>query len=166
MQEIFKDIEWYEGLYQVSNMGNILGVKRNRICKQHLQTAGYPIVALCKEWKCKSVLTHRLVAKIFLWKIDKKNTVNHKNWIKTDNRLENLEWCTQKENINHAWNTWLAYFCWKTTRVMQKDKVWNVMKIWDCVVEAWRVLNINPVAISHNMYWRSKSSGWFVWEKI
>ena len=104
IEEIWKDAAGYEGLYQVSNLGRIKSYWRgqDRILKQTLDKRGYYGVRLYKNGKGKHLNVHRLVAETFLGKIPKGLVVNHINEIKTDNRLENLEICTIKENINHG----------------------------------------------------------------
>lgn len=107
LKEVWKDILGYEGLYQVSNWGRVKSLNYNRtgnerILKPGLGNRGYYFVNLCKNGKQKSVHIHRLVAEAFLCKIPKGLVVNHLNQNKQDNRLENLEIVTQKENLNHG----------------------------------------------------------------
>lgn len=103
--EVWKDIEGYEGLYQVSNLGRIRRDKK--IKKPHVDHGGYLTVWLCKHSVQKCLKVHRLVASAFLSNPEGKRTVNHINGVKTDNRVENLEWATHSENINHANKTGL-----------------------------------------------------------
>ncbi len=102
--EIFKDIKGYEGIYQVSNLGNIKSYnkyKEGKILIPYRINSGYEMVSL-RGCINKSYLIHRLVAKTFLLNPKNKREVNHINGIKTDNRLENLEWSTPSENMKHA----------------------------------------------------------------
>lgn len=101
--EVWKDIPEYEGIYQVSNLGNVKNSTSNRILKPQLNRGGYLHVHLWKNKTFNNERVHRLVAKTFLIKIIGKNDINHKNGIKTDNRVENLEWCTRSENLKHRY---------------------------------------------------------------
>lgn len=101
-KEIWKDIPNYEGLYQISNLGNVKSLKfgKERILKPRYEGGGYVQVGLHKEGGGKNFKVHRLVMLAFVSESDLH--VNHINGIKSDNRLENLEYCTRSENIQHA----------------------------------------------------------------
>lgn len=101
MEEVWKDIEGYENLYRVSNKGRVYGIKRNNILKPGV-VWGYEQVVLCKNGVCKQMKVHRLVASAFCNKRENADQVNHINENKRDNRAENLEWCTNLENIRHG----------------------------------------------------------------
>lgn len=115
MTEIWKDISEYEGLYQISNLGNVKSQHSNRMNRQKpgkllkiaLMKNGYMSLELRMGDTNKRHLIHRLIAESFISNPDNKPVVNHINGIKTDNRIENLEWCTQSENIRHAIDTGL-----------------------------------------------------------
>ena len=108
--EIWKDIVGYEGLYQVSNLGNVKSIRVyprdkkyvNKNLKPVLQKIGYYSFTLCRENSKKIFMLHRLISEAFIDNNNNKPCVNHINGIKTDNRIENLEWVTYSENSKHA----------------------------------------------------------------
>jgi hypothetical protein len=115
-EEIWKDIEGYEGYYQVSNMGRVKSLAREVICnngirilkekirKQHTNRhLGYNYVMLSKDNKQINYRVHRLVADAFIPNPYKKPQVNHIDKVKTNNKVYNLEWCTQEENMKHSY---------------------------------------------------------------
>ena len=110
--EIWKDVIGYEGLYQVSNLGNVKRVGSFRgVNKKYLNNynlipmdngKGYLRIKLTKNNKSKRVMLHRIIAEAFVPNKLNKPVVNHINGNKKDNSLINLEWCTQSENCLHA----------------------------------------------------------------
>lgn len=109
--EIWKDCKGYEGKYQVSSQGRIWSVVSQHYLKQKINHGGYCAVNLyAKNGKMKQERVHRLVAIAFIDNPNNFSVVNHLNGIKTDNRVENLEWTTQKENVRHAYDNNLGNF--------------------------------------------------------
>jgi hypothetical protein len=102
MKEVWKDISGYEGLYQASNLGRIKRLKNNLIFKNVKNHHGYYHVTLTKNKKQQTKDVHRMIAITFLPKNNNKNYINHKDCNKLNNKIENLEWCTSSENIQHA----------------------------------------------------------------
>lgn len=105
--EIWKDVVGYEDKYMVSNLGRIKSVRyyngRNEaIRKLTPDKDGYLTVVLCKNNKPKTLKVHRLVAEAFVPNLSNLPQVNHKNGVKSDNRVENLEWCDGKYNVNYS----------------------------------------------------------------
>lgn len=100
--EIWKDISGFEGFYQISNLGNVYSLKRNKPLKKCISTHGYYMVYLCgKNGKTIAKQVHRLIAQGFIPNPDNKPCIDHLNAIRTDNSIENLKWCTVKENNNN-----------------------------------------------------------------
>ena len=117
-EEIWKDIKGYEGLYQVSNQGQVRSLThyasngvaiieyKGKIIKSWLDGRKHYLLVVLSNGKNnkKKFLVHRLVAETFIKNPKHKKEVNHKNGNKTDNCVENLEWVTSKENKQHAYN--------------------------------------------------------------
>jgi hypothetical protein len=116
--EIWKDVKSFEGIYQVSNLGRVKSLSRNfilkgkvnnlhtRVVKEKILTQinikGYRRVVLCKNGIKKNYSVHRLVLSHFIDNPDNKSHVNHKDCVKHNNNVSNLEWCTPSENSRHA----------------------------------------------------------------
>ena len=119
----WKDVEGYEGIYSISSNGDILSsgfhfynarglycFRKPRILKKCLNSEGYVTSILTRGKTFKNVKVHRLVALAFLGSPPTgKGQVNHKNGVKSDNRVENLEWISGQDNIRHAFATGLNY---------------------------------------------------------
>ena len=102
MFEIWKPIKNYESLYEVSSLGNIKGIKYNKLLKPY-NDKGYLKISLCKKGKVTKFFVHRLVAEAFLKNELNKPQVNHINGCKLTNTVDNLEWVTCSENHEHAY---------------------------------------------------------------
>jgi len=114
--EEWRDIENYEGLYQISNLGQLKSaakkwiagnhnsnrMKNETLLIQHNDKYGYLSVRLYKNGESKIEKIHRLVAKSFIPNLENKPCINHINGIKSDNSIKNLEWCTYSENTIHS----------------------------------------------------------------
>ena len=119
-QEIWKDIRGYEGSYVVNPNGEIKSIARNvahrtgiRTVKEYVLSSridnhGYETVRLSKNGEEKTHYVHRLIAEAFISNVFNYPQVNHKNGVKTDNQLENLEWVTASQNTLHAYRTGLV----------------------------------------------------------
>jgi len=171
--EIWKDISWYEWLYRVSNLGNVKSFFRSKKVLKNVVDNGYHIVSLHKNKSQKKHRVHRLVLKAFLENPENKPSVNHINGIKTDNRLGNLEWCTQQENVLHGYRVlWVVnkspcFIPWSNSmhakKVLQFDLEWVLVKKWGSMVDAekeWFRTNCISAACS----WRYKTHWWYKWK--
>lgn len=122
LEEIFKDIQNYEGLYQISNYGNVKSVDRyvlhKRYGNMHVKECimkcflveGYLYVRLCKNSKHKTFKIHRIVMTHFVLNPNNFLEVNHIDGVKTNNHIDNLEWCTRSHNEKHAHKIGLKNF--------------------------------------------------------
>lgn len=103
--EIWKDVKGYEGLYKVSNKGRVKSYSRyeeGRILKQNLNVGGYYVVGLTKDRKNVPKTVHRLVAEAFIPNPNNYPVINHKDEVKTNNNVDNLEWCTVLYNNTYG----------------------------------------------------------------
>ena len=97
-----EDIKGYEGIYKVKRNGDVISIKSNRVLKPFKKQGGYWRIGLYKDGKMRHHAIHRLVAITYIPNPLLKPEVNHKNGIKTDNNIINLEWVTTSENQLHA----------------------------------------------------------------
>ena len=122
--EIWNTIQEYENLYEVSNKGNVRGLKYNKLLKLRQDNREpYYIVRLCKKSKESVKRVHRLVAIAFIDNPDKLPVVNHKDGNKLNNSVENLEWCSYSDNTKHAIELGLIKF--KQGEDSHKSKLTN-----------------------------------------
>lgn len=113
--EIWKDIDGFDGFYQVSNKGRVRSLDRESCGKKWVGkilsnrvSRGYPIVILCKDGQKKPIRIHRLVAFAFLGICEDKTDVNHIDGNTMNNDISNLEWTTHRENTDHSWKSGLT----------------------------------------------------------
>jgi len=149
--EIFKDIKGFEGFYQISNYGRVYSTKRKkpRIINGMNQN-NYRCVRLKdKNGSNINIFVHRLVALHFLPIIQGKNVVNHKDFNRSNNHVDNLEWCTQKENMQHAHQNGRI----KITEEFRKKSLEAIQKpvidlqsgiVYDSLTIACKTLGIHP----------------------
>lgn len=121
MNEIWRDVPGYEGLYQVSNLGNVKSLRRGKILKPR-KSKDYLHVVLCKDGKETEFRVNRLVCSVFNGPIPPGLEVNHINEDKSDNRLSNLNLMTHKENIN--WGTGV-----RRSAKSRKGKTYNEKRV-------------------------------------
>jgi len=180
-KEIWKDIDWYKW-YQISNNGLIRSINYRNTGKVKILTPTYnsqwyEIRSLYRYGVRKSFLVHRLVGMLFISNPDKKPQINHKDWNPKNNRVENLEWCTNSENMQHSFNelwrissTPMKWKFWKDNHLSKKVKMYSVdnqyIKTWNWIREIARHFNIAPWNFSKCCLWKAKTAAWFKWEYV
>lgn len=195
--EVWKDIPNYEGLYQVSSLGRVKSLARvfKRGSGQYLRPPiimlppinghGYRQVTLYdKSGKGKILGVHQLVAMCFLDNPQSYGDIDHINTIKTDNRKENLRWCTRKMNMNNPitksmLNDKRLSYChenWyiekqrkcqpRSKRVIPKTLNGEKVYIWDTISEAARSMNVSVQAISRCCNGVVNTSCGYIWEFV
>lgn len=168
--EIWKDVSGYEGLYKVSNFGRVksLWFGNEKILKPSNNGYRYLFVNLYKNGKMKYYKVHRLVTQTFIPNPNKLPYVNHKDENPSNNRVENLEWCDQKYNLNYG--TRNQRISEKMTNgklskpVLQYEKSGEFVREWKSTRDVQRNLGFNIASISLCCNGKSKSAYGFVWK--
>ena len=157
-EEIWKDIEGFEGYYQVSNMGRVKSLNYRRTGKEKILKGydngyGYLRVMLSKEGKNKQYRINRLVAQAFIENPDNLPEVNHKDKVRTNNCVDNLEWCTTQYNVEYS----------KAKAVIGINKVSGLILEFPSIAEAERQTGISKGNICSCLKGNYKSAGGYVW---
>lgn len=160
MEEIWKNIKGYEGLYQISNLGKVKSLERKRyngqnyymqqekILKLQNDKYGYKTIMLHKDKKSKNLKVHRLVAQAFLTNPQNKLEINHKDGNKSNNCVNNLEWCTSIENVRHAFSNNLIKQH-NNTNIEQYSLDGTLLCTWNSISEAVNALHLRKSASSN-----------------
>ena len=164
MMEIWHDIEGYEGLYQISNKGNVKRLYKTseKILKPKLNTNGYLRVQLYKNRNLQNRYIHRLVAEAFIPNSQNKPQVNHKDENKKNNCVENLEWMTSKENNNygtHAERSGLN----RRKSILQYSKSEEFINEWPGICTVEEELGFSHASIIKCCLGKLKSAYGFIW---
>ncbi len=164
MIEIWKDIKGYEGLYEVSNLGqiksfNYLRTGKEKILKPLKDKGGYLFVSLYKSGKVKLFKIHRLVAQAFIDNPKNKPCINHIDCDRQNNCVNNLEWVTQKENIQYAYKLERITSCKEKTPIIAINLVTGDEIYFNSQMEAARQLNLHQGNISDVLKGKLKRTG-------
>ncbi len=163
IDEIWKPVKGYENIYEVSNIGRVKSCERivirsngrkinfpEKIMKPSINHKGYEVIDLRKNGKRECGFVHRLVGKAFIENPDNKKQINHKNGVKRDNNVDNLEWVTNKENVIHAYKNNLNNN--RNAIESRKRKVDQLtlenefIKSYNSIEEAIKVTKINNIS--------------------
>ena len=161
MEEIWRPINGYQGLYGVSDQGRVRSLKfgKERILKPRRTPQGYLLVCLCKNGEIKQCLVHRLVSQTFIPNPDNLPQVNHKDENKENNSVQNLEWCDGKYNINYGTRTQRI-----SKPVLQFTKDGEFVKEWRSSSEIEMNLGYSKCNISKCCNGRYKSAYDYIWK--
>lgn len=166
--EIWKPIKGFEGFYEVSSFGRIKSLEsgrwknREKILKPAKHKFGYLYVILCKDGIRKNFRVHRLVAENFILNPLNLPQVNHKDEVKTNNCVENLEWCDAKYNINYGTHNEKMSKS-KSKSVYQYTKSGEFVRGWESTMDIERDLGYFQSNISRCCHGKLKSAYKFVW---
>lgn len=149
-----------QGLYQVSNMGNVKSVRNNKILSQTNHNGGYKLVSISIDGNHKELTVHRLVALAFIPNPNGCRDVNHKDGNKANNSVENLEWVSHSENIKHSYRQLNQRRHHKPVRCVETGIIYLSCK------EASDRTGINRGSINHAIRGMYKQAGGFTWERV
>ena len=172
MTETWKPIKGYEGLYEVSNYGRVKSLNWNGkgtvgYMTLRKKNTGYLAVLLSKNGVSKYALVHRLVATAFIPNPENEETINHIDEDKTNNRADNLEWCSRTENVRKYKLNHKGFVQRKkknASAVLQIDKSGNIVNIWNSIASVHNELNYNNWSISQCCENKRKTAYGFIWQ--
>lgn len=167
--ESWKDVKEYEGLYQVSTLGRIKSLKYKKVMLPAKGKDGYLKICFTKNNKKKTIKIHRIVAENFIPNPMNLSQVNHIDGNKNNNSVSNLEWCTQSENMQHAFKNHLIVRkkgkdSSKAKKVNQYSLTGKFIRQWDCIADVTRKLGIRGYNISGCCKGKRHTAGGFKWK--
>lgn len=176
-EEIWKDVQGYEGIYQVSNFGRVKSLPRkvlnwnsNRYLKETILTQSttkcreYPLIRLCKDGKIKYISVHRLVATAFIPNPNNLPMINHKDENKQNNRVDNLEWCDHLYNVHYGTGIQRGARSRGKSVLMIDATTKEVIKTFGSAREAYKETGVWYKSISSACKNRYKTAGGYIWK--
>lgn len=163
MQEVWKDVKDYEGLYKISNLGKVKSIANNKYLKVNT-TGEYAYVGLYKNKRKTNKKIHRLVAENFIDNPNGYLYVNHKDENKWNNSVNNLEWCTQKYNCNYGKRNEKMRRSKNKYKIKQIDLDGKILKIWEDVLELKNNTKYNIRVIRSCCEHKCKTCYGYKWE--
>ena len=172
MEEIYKDIKDLEGLYQVSNFGNVMSLNyyrsgKPKLLKPSKTKNGYLLVTLYKNRKRKSYKVHQLVAEHFIPNTDNLPEINHIDEDKTNNRVDNLEWKSHKGNCNYGTRNERISKAntngKRSKKVLQFSLDGEFVREWKSIIEVNKELGYSTGNISSCCLKKIKSAYGYIW---
>ena len=163
--ETWRAIAGYEGLYEVSDLGRVKSLKhgKEKILKPWKTNNGYLHVIIFKDGHRKQTLVHRIVAEAFIPNPNNLTTVNHKDEVKTNNTVTNLEWMSMKDNLNYGTrNKRITESLSKQVQMFDKS-TGELLATFPSTNEAGRVTGINQSNISECCNGKRKSACGYIW---
>ena len=151
-----KDISGYEGLYAVTSCGKVYSYRNKRFLTPWVNSKGYLMVNLCKDGKVKKYLIHRLVAEAYLPNPENLPQINHKDENKTNNCLQNLEWCDAKYNTNYGTRNEKI-----KKPILQLSLDGELIREWNSATDVGKEVR---KGISKCLRGKSKSSYGYIWK--
>lgn len=165
--EIWKDIQGYEGLYQVSSLGQVRNVKTGRIRVLCKHRDGYLKINLTKNGKTKTFMVHRLVANAFIPNKNNLPQVNHKDENKINNSVDNLEWCTAEYNTNYGSRTERATLnSNKSIKVCAINLTTGDKYFFNSISECVRELSLNNSCVKDCIHGKQKTHRGYRFEVV
>lgn len=172
--ERWKEIKGYEGLYEISDLGRIKNIIKNKFKAPNKNKNGYLYVDLWKNNKSKKYTIHRLVATTFIENINNFCDVNHKDGNKSNNNVDNLEWCDRSYNLKEAYRLKLrtpskamlgrkGKLCPNSKKINQYDKQGNLIRLWYSSMDIERELKIPHTNISACCLNKTKTCKGYIW---
>ena len=161
IKEIWKDIRGYEGLYQASNLGNIRSLKNRwgnriepRLVKQQKTKKGYKRVRLSKKNKSKTFMVHRIIYITFIKDIENGLEINHKDFNRENNKINNLEMITHTNNVRYS----------KAKPIIQLSINNEYIRKWDCIRDVEKEIGIDHRQICACLLGKQKTCHGYKWK--